>query len=339
MEIKLINLKNQGKLKGKLKEINASKTYAVVIIGTGSAGYSAAIYSARYGLSVLLIGESHGGTIINSDFVSNYPGFKKIAGHELMDKFKEHVEDYNVPILEEKVITCRKQDSKFIIETDSKTKITSRTLIAATGGTRKKLNIKGEDKYLNKGVSYCAVCDGPLFKNKTIGIVGGGNGAASAALVLKEYASFLYLIVREEKMQIEKYWQDKLNELIKQNKLKLIYNTEIKEIFGNDKLKGVKLNQKYNNKTELELQGLFIEIGSLPNSEIFKELNVNLDTEGHIIVDPRMKTNIPGFYAAGDVNNLYPDFRQVLISASQGALAADYAQKYLNKNNSNRNKI
>lgn len=306
---------------GETKSVDLNKVFDVAIIGTGPAGYSAAIYAARYGLSSIVIGASHGGTITDTNMVENYPGFKMISGQELMNKFKEHAEKYDVPIVEDSVIKITKEDKAYTLETSSGKHIKAKSLIFATGTKRRELNVPGEKEFKNKGVSYCSICDGPFFKDKIVGVVGGGDGAASSAVQLTQYASKVYIFVRGEKLKAEPYWQ---NLIAKEPKIEILTNVEVKEIFGDDKVKGVMLS----NGNKVELDGLFVEIGSVPNSSLAKSIGVNINDYGYIIVNEKMETNIPGVYAAGDVTSLLTHFRQVIVAAAQGAIAANSAYHF-----------
>ncbi len=309
---------------GTEKEEISKELFDVLIIGGGPAGYSSAIYSARYMLKTILITKEHGGAIVDAHQVENYPGFKNITGIELMNKFKEHVLYYNVPILNDEVIEINKKEKIFEVKTKTNEIYRSKTLILALGTMRRKLNLPNEDKFIGKGLSYCAICDGYLFKNKVVCVIGGSDAAASSAILLSRYASKVYIIYRRDKLRAEPYWIDKIN---KTSNIEIIYNANVVEILGNEKVEGVKLD----NGNSLKLDGIFVEIGSIPSTTLLKNINIELDEQGYIVVDHLMRTNIEGVFAAGDVTNLYKHFRQVVVAAAQGAIAAYSAYSFLRK--------
>ncbi|HDP74103.1 MAG TPA: thioredoxin reductase [Candidatus Woesearchaeota archaeon] len=302
--------------------VDTDKSYQVVVIGKGSAAYTAAIYSARYKLDLLIIGKEHGGAITDAHLVENYPGTLKISGTDLMNSFLQHVNKYKVPILEDTVVDIKKQDSLFHITTRQNIIIKSRSVIIATGTKRRQLDVPGSEKFLRKGISYCAICDGPFYQDKTVGVIGGSDAAASSAVLLSQYAKKVYIIYRRDKLRCEPYWLDLITN---QPNIEIIYNSNVIELSGEDKLEKAKLDTD----KILELQGLFIEIGSVPSSEMTKSLGPALDKSGFIVVDSGMKTNVPGIYAAGDITSLLPRFRQVVVSAAQGAIAANSAYDYI----------
>ena len=292
--------------------------YDVIIIGSGAAGLAASIYCSRFGLNTLLIGEEVGGMANEAPFVENYPGFLKATGFELMQKFKEHALKEMVEIREEKVIEVKKG---FIVKTNENT-YKAKSLILALGSQKRKLNIPGEEKYLGKGVSYCSICDGPLFRNKTVAVVGGANSAVSAAITLSKYCKKVYIIYRRDKLRAE----EALIRSAKQIKnIEYIFNANPKELEGDDFLKKVHLD----NGKSIELDGLFIEIGIIPASVIAKELGVKLDEKGYIIVNEKMETNIEGVFAAGDITTGSNKICQIATAVGEGTIAADSVRRYL----------
>ncbi|MDK2849882.1 MAG: thioredoxin reductase [Candidatus Woesearchaeota archaeon] len=311
---------NLGSL-GKSENLDLNQVFDLAIIGSGPAGYSAAIYGRRYELNTIVIGKEHGGMITETNLVENYPGFKEISGLELMNRFKEHALKFDAKILNDTIVEIKKEENHFILRTQNNEFIKSKTIIIATGTKRRQLNAPGEKEFLNKGVSYCAICDAPFYKGKVVGVVGGSDAAASSAVQLTQYASKIYMFVRS-KVRAEPYWQ----KLLKKNsdKIEILEGVQVKEIFGDEKVRGVKLD----NGQVVELDGLFIEIGSMPVSELTKHIGVEIDEKGYIVVDKKMRTNVPGVYAAGDVTNLLPEFRQVVVAAAQGAIAAHSAYRF-----------
>jgi len=288
--------------------------YDLVILGGGPAGLTAAIYAARYGMKPLLLTAMTGGYLNDIHLIENYPGFKEIHGMDLTEKMKEQVDALKIEIKEEEVKEVIKNDT-FIIKTD-KNKYEATSIILAIGTMRKKLGIKGEDEFLGTGVSYCATCDGPLYRNKTVAIVGGANSACDAALLLSEYADKVYLIHRSEmkapELAIEKVKENEKIELVK---------ADVKEIKGSDFVEKVITGEK-----AIDVQGVFIEIGSTPATAITKPLNLKLDSTEHIITDSEMKTNIQGCFAAGDI--ISKKLRQIVTACADGACAALSAYIY-----------
>ena len=297
----------------------------VIIIGAGPAGLTAALYSARYGLKTLVISPDIGGMLLEAELIENYPGFERIRGTELAKLFAEQVRKAGASILNEKVTKAEILDENwFKVETSGGYVFRSRAIIIATGASRRKLNVKGENL---PGVSYCAECDAHFFKDKVVGVVGGGNTAFHDALVLSNVARKVYLIHRRDQFRAEKA----LVEAAKRNpKIEILTNKRVIEICGENKVECVKLEDtKTGAKETLELDGLFVAIGMVPNVEIAKQLGVELDERGKIKVDNCQRTNVPRVYAAGNITNACCDFDQIITSAAQGAVAAKSAYEDL----------
>ncbi len=297
--------------------------YDLVIVGGGPAGLAAAIYAGRYKMNTVVISGSLGGTITLAHMVCNYPGFIEISGLELMNKITEQVEKLEIPIYYEKVMKIDKtEDNLFIVNTDTRTLKASKVLLAL-GNTRRELGLDKEKELVGKGISYCATCDGGFFRNKVVGVVGGSDAAVTSALVLADIASKVYLIYRKDKLRAEPAWVDIL---LKNPRIEILYNTEVTELLAEAKLTGV----KFQNGDQRELDGLFIEIGAVPNTDLLKNLNVDLDQYGFIKVDRAQKTNVFGLFAAGDITDS-SDFKQVITAEAQGSVAAFEAYKELKK--------
>jgi len=297
------------------------KTYEVIIIGAGPAGCTAAIYSARRGLKTLLIESKEvGGSLLYGATIENYPGFESINGIELAEKIKDHVKKFDVEILTEEVQEIREIKEIFEIHC-LKNKFSSKSLIVCQGVKPKQLNIKDESRFIGKGISYCATCDGPLFKGKDVAVIGGGNSAFHYALFLSEICSKVYIIHRSE-FRADKVLIDKLKKM-KNVEFKQPY--EILELQGEKMLNSIKIKSK-DKIEELKISGIFVSIGQDPNTGFLKNLDLKLTTEGYINVDQKMNTNIPGFFAAGDITGIG---KQIVIACGQGALAALSAENYL----------
>lgn len=297
--------------------------YDVVIVGGGAAGLTAAIYAARYGLKTIVFSDSFGGTITYAHKVCNYPGFTEISGMEWSEKVLSQVQALGVEVNFEKVMTIDKKEKEFVINSDQRT-VKAKKIILAIGRSRRKLGVEREDELTGKGISYCATCDGGFYKNKVVGVVGGSDAAVTSALLLADLASKVYLLYRKEELRAEKAWIELVNA---NQKIEVLYKTEAIELLGQEKLEGIKTNI---GKT-ISLNGLFVEIGSVPNTELLSKLNVSLDDNKFIIVNKEQKTNVSGIFAAGDATNA-SDLKQVITSASQGAIAAYHAYLEIKEN-------
>jgi len=294
--------------------------YDVAIIGTGCAGLSAGIYTARYGLKTIVFGEMPGGLITTTHIVENYPGLGSISGPEMGDKFLDHAKMVGVEIQYTKVKDVKKTTNGFLLTTH-KGETESKTLILATGSEHRKLNARGEEKLANRGVSYCATCDGAFYKNKVTAIIGGGDSAAKEALMLADICEKVYLIYRKAEIHPEPINKQRI---LANSKIEVLTETEVEEFVGENKLEKMIFK---NDKGELKVDGAFIAIGQLPESKIARDLGANLNQKGEIVIDKDSKTNIPGLYAAGDVTN--SDFNQAIISAAEGCYAARSAFEFI----------
>ncbi len=293
------------------KEI--SKTiYDIVVVGGGPSGLASAIYASRYGLKTILFSDSFGGAMGLAHIISNYPGFKEISGLELADKFIEQAKAFGAEIEFEKVIDIAKNGDCFIVNTDRRT-VNTRKVILAIGRTKKKLGIEREDELIGKGISYCATCDSWLYKGKVVGVVGGSDSAVTSALLLADLAKKVYLLYRKDRLRAEDVW---VKQALSNPKIEVLYNTEITELLGTGQLTGIRTNAS----KMIQLDGLFIEIGMVPNTELLAKLGIALDSENYIVVDKSQKTSIPSIFAVGDATNS-TELKQVLTSASQGAIA------------------
>lgn len=284
--------------------------YDVIIIGLGASGISASIYAKRSGLNVCVINYGvPGGVISTSSIVENYPGIKSISGSDFAFNLFEHFNSLNIPLYNEEVINIKNGDIKTVITTNNEYK--AKKIIICSGRKPKKLGIKNEDKYLGRGISYCATCDGNLYKNKKVCVVGGGNSALESALYLSNICDVVYIIVRKDKfIGSENLVKDVLN---KDNVI-VKFNSVIEEIVGNDVVESIKINVE-----EIKLSGIFINIGYEPSIGILKGLNLKMDNN-YIVVDKNMETSIKGIYAAGDI--IKKDLYQLVTAVSEGAVAA-----------------
>lgn len=301
------------------------KEFDVVILGGGPAGFSAGIYTARGNVSTAILDVSMlGGQPSNYLELENYPGFMKIGGFELMEKFEEHADMFGVqkfPMQEIEFIDL--VSSPKIIRT-KEAEFRTKSVIIATGAKPMKLGVKGEEEFIGRGVSYCAVCDGAFYKDKVVAIVGGGNSAVEEAIYLTKFASKVYIIHRRDELRADKIIQDRA---AKNEKIEFVLNSVVCEIQGQDLVNNLILkNTKTDEMFNLAVDGVFPYIGITPNVENISG-QITQDKAGFIITDEAMKTSIDGVFAIGDVRNT--PLRQVITAASDGAIAGVYAVKYI----------
>ncbi len=307
----------------------AEKVYDVAVIGGGPAGMTATLFCARYNLRVALVFSKLGGAMAEAHIIENYPGFKSIGGMELAEKMFEQVASYsNVEVVMDEVIDARKDGELFVLTTRER-EIKSRALILAVGMQRRKLSVKGEEEFLGRGVSYCATCDGMFFRDKVVAVIGGGDAAFDAILFLSNIARKVYLIHRREEFRAEEI---KVEAAKKLNNVEFILNSVVEELDGKDKLERIKVkNIKTNEEKWLDVDGLFIEIGSVPSAVLAQKLGVELDEHGFIKVNSDMSTNVGGVFAAGDITTASANVRQVATAVGEGAIAGVSAYLYLKK--------
>ncbi len=302
--------------------------YDLLILGGGPAGLSAAIYAARGEAKTAIVDINMlGGQPTNYLEIENYPAIPLIGGYELMEKFEEHADKFNVhkyPL--ENILNVKLKTNEKVIETEDKI-FNSKAIILATGAKAKKLGIKGENEFLSRGVSYCAVCDGAFFKEKVVCVIGGGNSALEEAMYLTKFASKVYIIHRRDEFRADKIVQER----VKKNKqIECIYDTVPLEIVGENTVNTLIVqNVKTNKVEEIKTSGVFPYIGFAPNNDLFEGV-LEVDKGGFIITNDKMETSVKGVYAAGDLRST--PLRQVITAASDGAVAATFAIKYLEEN-------
>jgi thioredoxin reductase (NADPH) len=300
--------------------------YDLIIVGGGPAGLTAGIYAVRFGLNTVILERSEiSGQIALADIVENYPGFPSISGLELMENYKRHAQEAGVETKITEVLSVRTEGDKKIVSTDSGD-LESRAVIIATGANPKHLNVPGEKEFISKGVSYCATCDGPFFKNKTVVVVGGGNSAVTDALFLSKIARKVYLIHRRDRLRAAKVLQDRA---FATPNIEFIFNSHILEIIGSSgEIRRVEKviikNLKSGEQRELATDGVFIYVGIHPNTEI---IDVDKDEEGFIKTDRSLETSQKGIYAAGDCRDT--PIWQLVAAVRDGALAATTASLYI----------
>lgn len=302
------------------------RIYDMIVVGSGVAGLSAAMYAGRFQMSTLVLGSLPGGIITTTDLVENYPGIKSISGPDMGLVFLEHAQQFGAEFVNEtvsKISRKKPNEGAFEVFTgDGSKKYVGKTITIATGTEYKKINVPGEKEFYAKGVSYCALCDGAFFKGKTAAIVGGGDTAAIESLILKQFCKKVYVFVRKDVIRAEPVNYKKMME---SPQIEIRYKTEITEIIGKEKVTGVKLKSG----EEMALDAVFVAIGHVPLSGLAKDIGVMLDAEGFIKVNVASETNVPGVYACGDVTD--KPFKQAIVGASEGVMAAYFAYQYLQK--------
>ncbi|MBI2623475.1 MAG: FAD-dependent oxidoreductase [Candidatus Liptonbacteria bacterium] len=296
--------------------------YDLIIIGSGAAGLGAAIYSGRYRMKVLVIGKEFGGETAKAGAIENYPGFQSIDGFELMDAMKKQAKGLEVKTLDGEVAGVNQQEHCFEV-TVGDTTHHANSIIFAVGAERRRLELPNEKELTGRGVHYCVTCDGPVYGGKVIAMVGGGDASVKGAVLAAEYVSKLFLIVRGKEVTAEPINLERMKKL--GDKIEVLSETEVKEIVGKGKLEKLILSRPYKNSNELVVEGLFVEVGAIPNVELAQSLGVELDGRGYIKVDNMMKTNIDGVFAAGDAVNHFGSFKQDITAAAMGAVAATSA--------------
>lgn len=301
--------------------------YDLIIIGSGPAGLSAAIYAKRAQLSFVVIEKApvSGGQIINTYEVDNYPGIPGIGGFDLGMKFREHADKLGAEFVTGEVSDFFIEDGSKIVVLDDGSRYTAKSVIIATGGSPRHLNVPGEAELSGMGVSYCATCDGAFFKNKTVAVVGGGDVAVEDAIFLARICKQVYVIHRRDEFRASKSLSSKLLAL---DNVTVLWNSVVDRINGSDKVESIIVaDTKTKEQKTYEVEGVFIAVGYIPNSQIYSKL-VKVDEAGYIIAGENCQTNIPGVFAAGDVRT--KELRQIITAAADGANAITAVEKYLN---------
>lgn len=289
--------------------------YDVIIVGCGSAGLPAGMYASRYKLKNVVIGKEPGGALATSHKVENWPGVLSASGKEIMDTFAQHATNSGSEILQDTVSSIEKTQEGFKVTTTNK-EFTSKYVILASGNTYRKLWVPGEAEFLGKGVSYCATCDGNFFKNRDVVLVGGGNTALTEALYLSELCNKVYLVHRKNTFRAEDIWVEQAQ---KKDNIEMVLEEEVDHIQWAVFLEEVVLKSG----KILKADGFFVAIGSDPSIDLVADMNPKIDNENCLVVDNRQETSIKGLYAAGDVTTNSNKFKQTIMSAAEGCLAAD----------------
>ena len=301
--------------------------FDLIIIGGGPCGITAGIYGIRSGLKTLVIEKSNvGGQVINTYEIKNFPTYVNIDGATFCAKLYEQASYNNLEIKNEEVISVNLKGDVKIINTQTNS-YSAKSVIIASGTVPRNLGLENETNLVGKGISYCALCDGNFFKNQTVAVIGGGDSAMEDAIILSGICKKVYVINRSEKLKAQVVLQNALNENIKQKgNIEIIYNAFVNKIFGDKFLTGVELEFKNGEKQNLEINGMFLAIGKLPDTKIYSE-QVSLDKNGYILVDDKLQTSLKGVYAGGDC--IQKTIRQIITACNDGAICATNANLYL----------
>jgi len=302
-----------------MDSLDLEKTYDLIVLGGGPTAIACAIYAARFAMDVLIVGKVFGGLIATTDIVENYPGITSISGQGLMEMFKNHMNSLSIPYISDEIRSIENVEDYFVLHSFFQ-KFKAKSICIATGSERRKLGVPGEDEFAGKGVSYCATCDGPFYKDKVVCVIGGSDSAAKEALFLAQNVKKVYIIYRKEEIRAEPINKKRVYE---NEKIEIINNTNVVEIVG----KTIVNRVIFDNGKELEVDGVFIEIGSIPNSVIAQRIGIKTNEKGEIIINRKSETNIPGIFAAGDVADA--PFKQAITGVAEGVIAAYSAFDYL----------
>ena len=306
-----------------MENIDLEKTYDLIVLGGGPTAIGCAIYAARFAMDVLVIGKTFGGLIATTHIVENYPAITSISGQGLMEMFREHMNSLNIPYISDEIRSIDKVDDHFELNSFFQ-KFKAYSVCIATGSERKKLGVPGEDDFAGRGVSYCATCDGPFYVDKVVCVIGGSDSAAKEALFLAQNVAKVYIIYRGKEIRAEPINKERV---YKNDKIEIIYETNIVEIKGDTTVSSV----IFDNGKEFEVDGVFIEIGSIPNSDLAIRVGVETNKKGEIIINRKSETNILGIFAAGDVADA--PFKQAITGVSEGVIAAYSAFDYVKEVN------
>jgi len=297
--------------------------YDLIIIGAGPAGITASVYAARKRMSTLVISKDIGGQAAWSGDIENYTGYQFVTGPELAAKFEEHMRKFDIQLKENEDVMNISKNNNIIVVASDKGTYEAKTVIVASGKRSRELGVPGEQEFKNKGLTYCATCDGPLFSNKYVAVIGGGNSALDAVLQLIKIAKHIYIINITPELGGDAIMLDKVR---KSDKVSVFNNAKVKTVLGDKFVKGIKI-EKAGKEEGLAVEGIFVEIGLIPNSEFAEEIEKNEKEE--IKVNSYNETNVSGIFAAGDVTNV-PE-KQIIIAAGEGSKAALSAFRYLVK--------
>lgn len=301
--------------------------YDVLIIGLGCAGYTAAIYTARYKLKTLIVGQEEGGMGMTAAEVGNWPGDINVTGPDLMERMKKHAMSFDSVTLKVAYVEKIERDTLgFRVTMSVGETAQTRTVIFAMGSNKRHLGIPGEDRLSGKGVTYCATCDAFFYKGKDVAVLGGGDSAVEGAAIAAQVARKVYLIHRRNEFKAEPYWVDRVK--LKENIVMVLERNAV-EILGEKKVEAIKLDKVFEDSDQLKVDGVFIEVGSTPATKLAQQLGAELDDRGFLKVGANQGTSVPGVFGAGDVTNASNYFAQFATAAGEGSVAANSVFNYL----------
>lgn len=301
--------------------------FDVLIIGLGCAGYTAAIYSARYKLNTFIVGAEDGGLGLTAAEVGNWPGIIDITGPDLMENFKKHALSFeNVKQKIARVTKIEKISGGFKLFFDDGETVEGKTVIFAMGSNKRHLGIKGEQEFSGKGVTYCATCDAFFYRGKDVAVIGGGDSAVEGAAIAAQVAKKVYLVHRRNEFRAEPYWVDRVKA---RPNVVFVLENQLTEVLGTTKVTGVKLAKPFEGSDTLTVDGVFIEVGSDPATMIPKQIGCAVDAKGFLSVDAAQRTSVPGAFGAGDLTNASNYFAQFVTAAGEGSVAANSAFHYV----------
>jgi len=309
-------------------ENNQLKTYDLIIVGAGPAGLAASIYASRYKIKHLLIGEALGGLAFEAHKICNFPTEKEISGPEIVKKMQEHMESLGGILLAGQVVDIVKKNKIFQITTQKGNIFLAETILLAIGTKRRRLDLLDEDRFIGKGISYCATCDAMFYRDKVVAVYGGADSANTASLYLAKIAKKVYQIYRKSKLRGDSIWID---QVVSNKKIEIIYNAEIIGVEGREKLENIILNISRQGRKKILVDGLFVEIGTIPQGVLIKNLNLETNESNYIKVDKSQKTNQEGIWAAGDVTTASNGLRQIITACSEGFIAAESIFRFLSR--------
>ena len=298
------------------------------IIGNGPAGITAAIYAARYKVDQIMVGDLAGGLMTSSHKICNFPSQTEISGMELSQMMADQVNALEVPQINARISKVEKNSTGYLLETTNGDQIQTKTVLLTAGTKHRHLGLPNEEDLVGRGVSYCATCDGAFFNNKTVAVIGGSDTANTASLSLAQVANKVYQVYRKGALRGETAWIDQIKE---NNKIQVIYNTEVIGLSGENQLEGVVLSTPFEGNTVLKVDGAFVEIGSEPDLSLINQLGLATDEGNYVITAKDQTTNQSGVWAAGDITNGSNNFRQIITACSEGAIAAQNIFEYLQR--------
>ncbi|TFF86600.1 MAG: thioredoxin reductase [Promethearchaeota archaeon] len=306
-----------------MEELDLEKIYDLIVLGGGPTAVGCAIYAKRFAMDVLIIGKTYGGLIATTHVVENYPAITSVSGQGLMAMFKEHMDSLEIPYISDEIKSIEQVDDHFELHSFFQN-FKAFSICIATGSVRRKLGIPGEEEFAGKGVSYCATCDGPFYKDKVVCVIGGSDSAAKEALFLVQNTRKVYIVYRGEDLRAEPINKKRV---LESENIEIIYNTNVVKIIGERKVSAILLD----GGKRLDVDGVFIEIGSNPNSDIAKGIGVETNEHNEIKINRKSETNVPGIFAAGDVADA--PFKQAITGVAEGVIAAYSAFDFVKEMN------